>query len=114
MVGARNRSVRSSKINAANFRAEQSRAAVPQAGECAESMHIAQGCAHQGAINFRFSKLNRKVERSIQDGIEIESAVSELPEIFRLNAEPSAQLLFQSGVELVAAGRSQGLNVSST
>ena len=77
--------------------------------ESAEAMHVIECHSHQSAIDLRFPKLDRKVERSIQDGVEIVRTARELPEVFRLDAELGAELLFESDVELIAPGRSERL-----
>src|SRR6266436_2713310 len=73
-------------------------------------MHAVDGHTHQSTVDLRFPKLDGKVERSIQDGVEIISSACKLPEVFCLHAEPAAELLFKSGVELIPPGRSEGLS----
>ena len=81
-----------------------------QHGEGAEAMHVVERHSRKSTIDLRFPKLDGKVERSIQDGVEIVRAARELPEVFRLDAEFGAKLLFDSDVELIAPGRSERLN----
>ena len=110
MVGTGNWGIRGAKVDAANLRAEEPRPAVSHHREGAEAMHVIERSSHQSAIDLRFPKLDGKVERSIQDGVEIVCTSRELPEIFRLDAEFGAKLLFDSDVELIAPGRKERLN----
>ena len=73
-------------------------------------MHVFERNSRKSTINLRFPKLDGKAERSIQDGVEIVRTAGELPEVFCLDAEFGAKLLFECDVELIAPGRSERLN----
>jgi hypothetical protein len=51
VVRTRDGGIGRAKIDAANFRTEQPRPAMPQHGESAETMRVVQGYADYGAIN---------------------------------------------------------------
>lgn len=83
---------------------------VPQNSESAQSVKIVESRANHRTVDFRFAELNRKIQRSIQDGVEIVRGVRVLPEIFGLNVEPWTELLLKAYVVLVASCWRERLN----
>ncbi len=74
-----------------------------QHGEGAEPMHVVESRAHQRAIDFRLTELDGKIQRRIQDSVEVVRSIGEFPEIFCLHCELSAELLLDASVELIAS-----------
>src|ERR1700682_514707 len=80
-----------------------------QHAESAEAMYVVESHAHQSAVDLRFSELNGKVQRGVQDGIEIVCSQRELPKISCSDAEFTSELLLETNVKLIAPGRSKRL-----
>ena len=78
--------------------------------ERAKAVNVCERCAHQRAIDFRFAELDRKIQRRIQDGVEIIGPVGEFPELFGLDTELRAELLLNSSIELISFRGNKGLN----
>ena len=55
--------------------------------ERAKAVNVCERCAYQSAIDFRLAELDRKIQRRIQDGVEIVGPMRKFPEVFGLDTE---------------------------
>ncbi len=106
-------SIRAAEIDTADLRTEQARTGVSHHRKGAKAMHIYESRPHQSPIDLGFPELDREIEWCIQNSVEIVCSTRELPEVFRLNAEFRAELLFNTDIELIASSRRKWLNLGS-
>src|SRR5260370_780288 len=87
VIRARDGGILLAKIDSSNLRAKEARTGMPHHRKDSKSANTREVQTNHSSINFRFTELYGEIQRRIEDYIEIISAVSELPEIFGVQAE---------------------------
>ncbi len=90
---------------AADLRAEKSRAGVPHSGICRETVPARHVHSHGSAVDFGFSPLNRKSNGRIEKRVKVKIIVSKFPEVPGGDHKVSAEGLLKAGVKLIPAAR---------
>src|SRR5579864_3280147 len=88
---------------------EETCSRVPQRSIAGEPVVFGNGHSDGQAVDLGLPPLDRECQGGVEEGIEVEIGISELPEIFCVHYRALSYPLLETSIELIADPRSEGL-----